>query len=392
MSSVSLAKVVVAGGSIAGVTAAQHLRLHGFDGEIVLLSDEPHPPYSRVPLSKSVLSGKEPASSCALPHLGDDITLRLSNRVTGVDLVRELVLTDGEHLSYDGLVIATGARARSLAVPGQGGEHLVRTLDQATDLLARLERADSVVVVGAGFLGMEVASTCLDRGLQVTVVDREPPLRRLLGRWLADLVVAEAQARGVRFVLAPDGVSLVGTPNVSAVDCGGAVVTADVVVSAVGDVPNTEWLTGSDVRLDKGAVVVDTRCRVVPYDNVVAAGDATIGQHGRTPHWMSAVRQAQTAAVALLHGDGAAPLHADPYFWTEQFGLEIKISGLIPPTAAPQVLAGDPVHHSALLQWHENGTPVAAVALNHAIPVGKLKRLATEVLPPLDQRVQASNP
>lgn len=380
----SFRRVVVIGGSVAAVTAAGALRGHGFDGEITLLSDEDRAPYSRVPLSKGVLSGKETPDSAMLPALAGDVTVRLGTRVTRLEPDRQrVVLCDGEEVPYDGLVIATGARARRLTTPGSRGEYVVRTLDDAIRLASRISTASSVLVVGAGFLGMEVASTCADRGLQVTVVDRDPPLRRLLGAWLADLVVESARERGVRFVLAPGGVEIFGHPEIAGVDCGSRRLSADLVVSAVGDLPNTEWLAGSGLPVD-GGLVVDARCRVTP--RIFGAGDVTVTRlHGRapyrSPHWTNAVQQAQAAAAALLRGDAAPVVRTDPYYWTEQFGLDIKISGQIPAAVPPAVLAGDPRQRSALVQWCEDGRPVAAVSVNYRTAISKLKKLSAQ--PPL---------
>jgi 3-phenylpropionate/trans-cinnamate dioxygenase ferredoxin reductase subunit len=374
-----LRRVLVVGGSIAAVTAAEALRLQGFDGEITVLSEETHAPYSRVPLSKGVLSGKDEPATAMLPAIGDDITLRLGARAVGLDVGRRrVVLDDGDEQPYDGLVVASGARARRFAGPGQVGEHVVRTLDDASRLSSQLGTARSVIVVGAGFLGMEVASTCVELGVTVTVVDRDPPLRRLLGRWLADLVVTAARERGVHFVVAPEGVTLFGHPQVCGVEVGDRLLTADVVVSAVGDVPNVEWLGGSGLPVTSGGLAVDARCRVTP--DIVAAGDVTAarsedGVHRRCPHWTNAVLQARTAAATLLHGEAAALPRPDPYFWTEQFGLDIKISGAIPDGPAPTVLAGDPTQRSALLQWGPEDRPVAAASVNHRIPIVKLKKL-----------------
>ncbi|MDR7303017.1 NAD(P)/FAD-dependent oxidoreductase [Haloactinomyces albus] len=378
MSAFPLRQVVIAGGSIAAVTAAQNLRAQGFEGDITLLSEEIHAPYSRVPLSKGVLSGKETPDLAALPALGEDITVRPGARAAHLRPEdRRVILADGEEVPYDGLAIATGAHARRLAIPGRTGEHVVRTLDDATALGDRIGAADSVLVVGGGFLGMEVASTCAELGLTVTVVDRDPPLRRLLGAWLADLVVDAARDRGVRFVQAPNGVGLVGHPEITGVDCGDRQLNADVVVSAVGDLPNTEWLADSGLPLD-GGLVVDPRCRVTPH--IVAAGDVTVTRRNgagarRSPHWTSAVLQGQAAARTLLHGETAPVPPPDPYYWTEQFGLDIKISGEIPAGTVPTVLAGDPRQRSTLLQWHHQGRPVAAVSVNHRIPIVKLKKL-----------------
>ena len=371
--------VVVAGGSIAGATAASTLRARGWGGRITLLTDEHVPPYSRVPLSKGVLTGALPWDSVVLPPLSDDIELRLGCRAAALDAEKRVIfLADGSAVSYDGLVVATGSRPRRLACDGQRGELVVRTLDDAAVIAERVAGARSAVVVGGGFLGMEIGSTLRARGLAVTVVSDEPPLRRLVGRWLADLIVGAAVEGGTEFVLSPGGASLVGGDQVTAVttDDGRRRIEADVVISAVGDEPNVEWLRSSGLPL-AGGLVVDEACRVAP--GVVAAGDVVArqlapGVYRRTPHWTNAVLQGRAAALSLLDPD-AGPNVPDQYFWTEQFALDVKIAGELPLAGQPVVLDGTPPH-SALLQWQRGGEPVAAVAINYRIPVTRLKRLA----------------
>lgn len=151
MNSSLLRRVVVVGGPITAVTAAEALRLQGSDGEITLLSEELHPPYSRVPLSKGVLCGRETPESAALPVLGGDVTVRLRARVAGLRAEHQRVaFGDGDEVPYDGMVIATGAHARRLAGPGQTGEHVVRTIDDATGLASRIGAAESAIVGGGG--------------------------------------------------------------------------------------------------------------------------------------------------------------------------------------------------------------------------------------------------
>ncbi len=378
-----LRRIVVVGGSIAAVTAADSLRLRGFDGELTLISEESDPPYSRVPLSKGVLAGSQDPESVWLGALPDSVNVRLNTRANALHTERHRVeLADGSELPYDGLIVATGATARRLAGPGQDGELVVRNLHDASVIAGRAATASTAVVVGGGFLGMEIASTLASLGVSVTVVDREPPLQRLLGRWLAELIVGAAQDAGVRFVLAPEGVSLLGNP-VEGVSCGSERdVLADLTISAVGDLPAVGWLVSSGLPL-AGGLVIDGCCRVAP--KVVAAGDVAVlgsntGVFRRTPHWTSAVEQAQTAARCLLDPADRTPYVADPYFWTEQFGLDVKISGELPLVGEPQILAGDPAAGSALLQWCADGRPVAAAAVNHRLPVVKLKRLRTQAL------------
>nr|MDP9166384.1 FAD-dependent oxidoreductase [Actinomycetota bacterium] len=375
---------VIAGGSIAAVTAAETLRLRGFDGDITVLSEESQPPYTRVPLSKGILAGFENPDTAALPALGADVMLRLNTPVARLlPDERRVLLADREEVPYDGLIIATGARARRLSAPTQTGEHVLRTIDDAAQLAHRIAGARSVLVVGAGFLGMEIASTCAARGLDVTVVDRAPPLRRLLGGWLAQRVVHAARDIGVTFVHAPNGVRLLGDPEITGVDCGDRVLNADVIVSAAGDVANTEWLTDSGLTL-AGGIVVDEYCLATPH--IAAAGDVAVtrdssGTQKRCPHWTNAVHQGMVAATSLLEPPSDPPRRHDPHFWTEQFGLNIKYTGAIPTDCAPIVLAGEPPHLSGLFQWHDDDRAVAAASVNHPIPIIKLKKLARPQLP-----------
>ncbi|GCB52511.1 NAD(P)/FAD-dependent oxidoreductase [Streptomyces sp. NL15-2K] len=366
-------RIVVVGGSIAALTAAESLRAEGFNGQVTVLSDEPHQPYSRVPLSKGVLAGREPADSALLAPPGEDIQFRTGARAVQLDVRgRAVTLTDGTQVPYDGLVVATGARARRLT----GRNDLaLRTLDDAAALASRLAVARSAIVLGGGFLGMEIATTCRALGLDVTVVDLVPPLLRLLGPWLADLAVAAARDHGIRVRVAPDGVDVLGEHRVR---CGEQIFEADVIVCAAGDLPNTDWLKDSGLPLDAGGgLVADTCCRVAP--GVVAAGDVVSRQGRRTPHWTNAVEQGRAAAAGLLHGASARPYRPDPYFWTEQSGLDIKISGELPLTGAPEVLAGSVNDRSALLRWRNDAGTATAVAVNHRLPVIKLKRLGAGV-------------
>lgn len=203
--------IVVAGGSIAAATAVSTLRAHGWGKKITLVTDEDTPPYSRVPLSKGVLTGVLGRDAVTLPALPDDVDVRLNTRAAALDVPARIVtLSDGTDLRYDGLVIATGSRPRRLAADGQHGELVVRSLADAAAIHARLSTARSAIVVGAGFLGMEVASTLRAGGLAVTVIDRDPPLRRLIGPWLAGIITDTATEAGVDFVLAPHGVILTG--------------------------------------------------------------------------------------------------------------------------------------------------------------------------------------
>ena len=361
-------RIVVVGGSIAAVTAASWLRVRGFDGTVTLLSAETEQPYTRVPLSKTVLCGEATDSSTALPPLDDSVMVRLGARAVSLDTgARQVLLESGEAVPYDGLVIATGGRARRLSPPGMSGERVLRTLADCVALREDLTRARSVLVVGAGLLGMEIASTCRTLGLPVTVVDREPPLRRVLGPFLADVLTSAARERRVVLRTVPGGVRLVGTHTLEGVDADGDLLTADVVVSAVGDIPAVDWLADSGLPLDQG-VVTDSCGRVA--DGIVAAGDAAVVRGTRRrPHWTNAVERARVAADALL-GENVPGAALPSYFWTNQFGVDVKVAGEPADLGEPDLV--DVVDNSMLLRWSAG----AAATVNHTMPVRKLRQLA----------------
>ncbi len=373
-------RILVVGGSIAAVTAAGTLRAEGWDAELIIASDEKHHPYSRVPLSKQILMGTQELASSALPLLPSDVDLRRSMPAVALDRRnRSVRFADGSVLNFDGLVVATGARARRLGAPGQRGELVVRTRNDAAAIMARAEQATTAIVVGTGFLGMELASTLTHRGLDVTVISRTAPLSRVLGPWLATELTAAAERSGVRMLRATEGVTLAGNPVHGVVCRPHGELNADLVISAVGDVANTEWLAGSGLTVDEG-LVVDHRCVAGP--GIVAAGDVAAletrpGVFRRTPHWSSAVNQAGTAARALLDPTRLDRASSVPYVWTEQFGMNLKVAGQMPVYGTPQVVGGDPGEDSALLQWFsDDGRPTAAASLNFRIPIVKLTTLA----------------
>ncbi|WP_222618253.1 NAD(P)/FAD-dependent oxidoreductase [Nakamurella sp. PAMC28650] len=373
----TLRRVVVVGGSIAAVTAVQTLRAADFDGSITVLSDEGSQPYTRVPLSKKVLAGNESLESVALAPMSDAVDLRLRTPAVGLDPRGRTVRTAGGDVSYDGLIIATGARARRIGTADQD-ERVLRTQQDCLRLRDEIARCDSVLIVGGGFLGMEIASTCCTLGKQVTVIDVAPPLDRLLGATVGGAVRAAAIGRGVRIEVEGEGVRLIGSPAPTGVlTADGRRWEADVVISAVGDIPNVEWLEGSGIRLGAG-VLVDQRCRVSP--EIVAAGEValSIGQGGnafRTPTWTNAVEQARAAALALLHGEDAPVYRPSMYAWTEQFGLHIKMAGPPGPAGVPVTSEGSLEALSALLTWPSDGGLRQVIGVNHPAPPAKLKRM-----------------
>jgi 3-phenylpropionate/trans-cinnamate dioxygenase ferredoxin reductase component len=355
-------RVVVVGNGIAGLTAADTLRAEGYDGELTIVGDEPHAAYSRPALSKALSRDADDLTSHELPPTTHDAIELLGVRATKLDPERRLVALDnGEQLPYDGVVVASGCRSRRL---GEGDGLTLRSLDDALVLRERIASRPSVLVVGGGPLGMEIASSCLTAGCETRLVSLGPPLVDQLGPYLSEVFVSAALAQGLRILPAD-------APHPS----------AELVVTAVGDVPNVDWLDSSGLLRD-GALVVDSRGRLRP--DVVAAGDVaafpTARGPRRTPVWTSAIEQSKVAATALVRGDEAPAYLPRPYFWTEQFGLSLKAVGHLPVPGAPTVLEGDPGQPGGptLLRWELAGS-LAAASINYRIPIPRLRRLCEAV-------------
>ncbi|MEH3033548.1 MAG: NAD(P)/FAD-dependent oxidoreductase [Aeromicrobium erythreum] len=362
--------VVVVGGSTAGTTTVRELRRLGFDGRVVLV--DPVDGTHRPPLSKGVLSGDDPTTA-RIAH--DDLDAEvLRATATGLDPGRRRLRTDAGTLGYDALVVATGSHARRLVADARAGEHVLRTLEDALRLRERLASSEHVVVVGAGFLGLEAASAAVRAGARVTVVDPEPPLLRLLGAHLADVLVERCVESGIALVRS--GARLLGDPVDAVLLDDATRLPADLVVTCVGDVPATQWLAtaGGDAP---GGLPIDAAARTA-WDGVLAAGDAAAppgpGGHRRTPYWASAAAQGRVAAATIL---GVPPEHdvVDPYHWTEVAGTSLKVVGPLPVDGPPDhVVEGDGPARQ-VVAW--SGPTVAAVGLRRPLP--RLRRLAADL-------------
>ncbi|MFF0970363.1 NAD(P)/FAD-dependent oxidoreductase [Streptomyces sp. NPDC003703] len=376
------ATVVVAGASLAGLRTAEQLRAAGWDGPVTLVGDEPHMPYNRPPLSKEVLAGRASFASLALgprPAV-HDVRWRLGTRVVRADLDRRTVtLADGETLPYGGLVVATGTRPRRLDCPGpRTGRHTVRTLDDARGLRTALTRPGArVVVVGAGFIGCEVAATAVALGAaEVTVVDPLPlPMVRPLGELLATALLARHERRGVRFALGTGVTAFTGDDRVTgAVLADGTVLAADVVVESVGSLPNTEWLDGNGLDLTDG-VRTDAQLRAGGRPDVIAVGDVARfpnarydGVPRRVEHWSmpgdTARHAARTLTAHLTGTEGArAPFAPLPTFWSDQHDLRLQCFGA-PALGLDdvRVLDGDPAG-DLVVGYHRGRRLVGVAAL-----------------------------
>jgi NADPH-dependent 2,4-dienoyl-CoA reductase/sulfur reductase-like enzyme len=378
-----LRRVVVVGASLAGTRAAEALRAEGFDGDLVVIGAEPHRPYDRPPLSKAFLGGAvtedeirltDPAAASA------GIEWRPGTQVTGVDLAaRALKLASGQTVAFDGLVIASGAAAwvPSGLDAGLAGVHVLRTLDDARALRADLSAAPGrVVVIGAGFIGCELASTVRAAGLAVTVVEpAERPLQRVVGPLVGDRVQRMLADHGVHWKLGVIATRLRGERRVTGVELSdGTTVPADVVVIAVGVRPATQWLAGSGVdvrdgvRCDDTLRALDAAGRPVP--GVVAAGDVARWPHPvfggdvRVEHWTNAAMGAAVAARTLLDPEAAAPHDTLPSFWSDQCGVRIQGVGLPARGTEVEIAEGSLEDLKFLARYYHAGRQVAAVAMN----------------------------
>ncbi|KOG40325.1 NAD(P)/FAD-dependent oxidoreductase [Streptomyces resistomycificus] len=379
--------ITVVGASLAGLSTVRALRAEGYDGEIVVVGEERHTPYDRPPLSKDFLKGDLDADALALGDADEyedlDVQWLLGERAVRLDsLARTVALAGGRHVRTDGVVVATGASPRTLpGADGLAGVHTLRTLDDAKALRAELlDGRPRVVVIGAGFIGAEVASTARRLGLHVTVVEAlDVPLERQLGRRMGLVCSSLHKDHGVRLLCGTGVAELIGEGRVTGVRlAGGLVLPADVVVVGVGVRPATDWLAGSGVQVDDG-VVCDAGCSTsVP--GVVAVGDVArcpnpfTGRHTRIEHWSNATEQARTAARTLLTGVSApAPLTA-PYFWSDQYQVRIQLAGHVTPDAEPEVVEGDVDSRSFTAVYRREGIPVAVLSLNQPKFFNRLRR------------------
>jgi 3-phenylpropionate/trans-cinnamate dioxygenase ferredoxin reductase component len=367
--------IAVVGASLAGLRAAETLRAEGHTGTVVVIGAEPHLPYDRPPLSKQFLAGTwgldrvllRPSET--ITALGLD--LRLGHRAGLLDVEgHTLEIDDGTTLRYDGLVLATGAHPRPLpGAPPARGVHMLRTLEDSIALgsVVRTEGA-RVVVVGAGFIGSEVAATCQGLGARVTVVEALPqPLSRVLGEEMGAACGALHRDHGVELVTGTGVAALRSTGPRGAVDGveldDGVVLEADVVVIGIGVVPATEWLEGSGLEVSNG-VVADATLHAA--DDVVVAGDMArwfdegLGAHVRIEHWTNAAEQGVAAARSLLAGRADAEAYVPvPYFWSDQYDVKIQVIGHPGPDDDVVVVEGS-VHEGRFVALYGRGGRLSA--------------------------------
>ncbi len=387
----SLQSIVVVGGSLAGLRAAEALRGLGYGGRLSFVGEEKHRPYDRPPLSKEVLRGERQPEQIALARTDSfdalELDLRLGRRACALDVKgRSVQLDDGETLGFDGLVIATGATPRRLpGMPPLAGIHTLRTLDDCLAIRAELDRGPRVAVVGAGFIGAEVAASVRQRGLEVTLIEALPhPLAQALGPEIGEVCGAVHRDHGVelRFGVPVEGFD--GGGRVERVRLGdGTAVAADLVVVGIGVAPETGWLETSGLALEDGVVCDETCATAVP--GIVAAGDVArwhnplFGVSMRVEHWTNAVEQAAAAAERLLAGpDAATPFAPVPFVWSDQYDRKIQSAGWLTPQDEMRIVHGTLEERRFVALYGRGGRLTGAVAFNQVRPLMGYRRMIRE--------------
>jgi 3-phenylpropionate/trans-cinnamate dioxygenase ferredoxin reductase subunit len=363
----------IVGAGLAGAKAAETLREEGFDGRLVLLGAEAERPYERPPLSKDYLRGESERAGAYVHEEGfyadRDIELRLGARVAGLDAGRaELTLDGDERLAYDRLLLTTGAEPRRLSIPGSelAGVHLLRTFADSDAIRARLDAGGRLVVVGAGWIGSEVAASARERGMDVTVIAPEAvPLERVLGPQVGAVYLDLHREHGVDMRMEAGVASFEGDGRVERVrTADGATIDCDAVVVGAGAVPRTELAASAGLAVENG-VLVDGRLETsVP--GIFAAGDLANHLHPglgrlRVEHWDNALHQGPAAARSMLGSE--EPYARTPYFFSDQYDVGMEYAGYAPAWDRV-VFRGDPASREFIAFWLADGRVLAGMNVN----------------------------
>ncbi|MDH3350834.1 MAG: FAD-dependent oxidoreductase [Gammaproteobacteria bacterium] len=368
--------VVIAGAGHSAGQVIATLKQKKFAGRIVLIGEEPYLPYQRPPLSKKFLAGEMPAERLHLKpesfYSDSNIEVRLETRVTGLDRdAHQLQTSDGDTVTYDKLVLALGARVREIAVPGIDlpGVHYLRNISDVEGIRDGLSKSKQVVVVGAGYIGLEVAAVCRQLGLDVTIIEVEDRvMSRVVSPHVSDFYQLEHTNHGVRLLLSARVVAFGGKRRVKSVlTDDDQKIPADLVVVGTGILPNTELARAAGLDIDNG-IAVDDRCQTSDTD-IYAVGDCTshpnsiYGRRLRLESVHNAVEQAKTAANNIC---GIETRYSQvPWFWSDQYDLKLQITGLS-EGYDQVVLRGDPASRSFACLYLKDGSLIAVDAINAA--------------------------
>ena len=386
-----LQHIVVVGASLAGLCASEALRDAGYDATLTLVGAERRMPYDRPPLSKQVLSGEWDAERTDLRDRASyealDLDLRLGRAASALDLASRTVELDGvESVGFDGLIVATGTAPRVLpGTPDLDGIHTLRTLEDCLAIRRAFDDGGRVAVVGAGFIGSEVAATARERGLDVTLIEAAPvPLVRAVGEEMGRVCAALHDDHGVDLRLGAGVEGFEGSGRVQRVRLNdGTAVDADVAIVGVGVAPGTGWLESSGLALRDG-VVCDATC-AASAPGVYAAGDVArwrnplFDDEMRVEHWTNATEQGRAAALNLLAGPAdATPFAPVPYFWSDQYGVKIQFVGHVRPDDEVRVVHGSIDDRRFVALYRRGARLVGALGFDRPGLVMACRRLIAE--------------
>jgi NADPH-dependent 2,4-dienoyl-CoA reductase/sulfur reductase-like enzyme len=368
-------RVVIVGAGLAGHRAAEALARAGFAGQLTVVGDEVHRPYDRPPLSKQLLAGSVEQSQCFYASGDLDVDWVLGDAAVALDTERRVVtLGSGEELAYDGVILATGRRARGWPEPlGLDGFHTLRSLDDAQRLRQAIRPGGRVAIVGAGFIGCEVAATLRGLGVEeVTLIDVAAHPMPALGPEVGRRAAAIHREHGVRLRLGTTVAMFEGGDVVEAVRLeDGERVEADFVLLALGSLPNTDWLEGSGLTFTAGNVLCDEHCMAVGVEGVAAAGDIAAYPHPSADspvwieHWSNARDMGETAALNLLRAEGERERFAPvPTFWSDQYDVKIKSAGLLKGADSFSVVEEDSEKRALVVEAHRQRRLVGAIVFN----------------------------
>ncbi|HLP24013.1 MAG TPA: FAD-dependent oxidoreductase [Microbacteriaceae bacterium] len=392
--------VVIIGASMGGLRAAESLRRFGYAGELVVVGDEPYAPYNRPPLSKEVLAAEVSHEAVAFP-LRDavaDVRWILGHTAVAADVTAHTVtLDDGSVLPYSQLVIATGLRAKAAELPSgmTPGRFTIRTLDDAMALRAAITPGVRVVVSGGGFVGCETAATVRKLGADVTIVTRSTPLARVLGEEFGREIQRRQEAHGVRFIVGSCVSDVLGDDRVTGVRLdSGQTLECEVLIDAVGSLPNTEWLDGTGIDISNG-VRCDEQLRALTPEGTIVADVFAIGDVARFPnpvfddtarrveHWNIPTECAKHIGKVIAARHRGEPEPAEPFapvpsFWSDQFEMHILAFGL-PALGTSATLVEGSLDGDCVFEYHRDGqlVGVAGIGLRSVVQGYRSKFMST---------------
>jgi phthalate 3,4-dioxygenase ferredoxin reductase component len=393
-------RVVIVGSSVAGVRAARALRAEGYPGGITVVGEETELPYDRPPLSKQVLTGAWPAERASLLTAQDaaaaGIELRLGAAAAALDLAaRRVRLADGGSLSYDDLVIATGASPRPSPWQPESGLYLLRTLADCLALRKRFAGGAAVVMIGGGFIGAEAAAAARSAGCEVTLVDPVPvPMERAAGPVVGALLADVHRRNGVRTRFGAGVQAVSGRAGDLAVALSdGSVIRAETVVVGIGAIPNDQWLQGSGLAVEDG-VACDAHLAAAGATHVFAVGDVARWPHPeldalvRSEHWTNAADQARCVARNIARPGPRETYQPSDYVWSDQYDWKLQLAGQRARAVSEWVIGTPDAERPQVTVLHADATGrlCAAVCLNWPKAFVQCRRLLDERAPAAQAR------